>query len=86
MEKQETKPIMMSLYNYLGHAAGSELGKKVHETAIKLKEPIKTREIDTKIYKGPVCLYRKEFLQEYFKFKQNPEVNPSLGDYQDYSL
>ena len=41
---EEQKPYMMSLYEYLGHAAGSELGKEVAETAVKLKETIEESE------------------------------------------
>ena len=86
MENKELNSNMMSLYNYLGRAAGSELGKKVHEAAVRLKEPIQTRQIDTKVYKGTVCLYRREFLREYFLVIQNKKLEPSLGDRQDYSL
>jgi hypothetical protein len=63
---EEQKPYMMSLYDYLGRAAGSELGKEVAETAVKLKETIKTRYITNTRYKGEVMLYRREFLDEYF--------------------
>jgi len=65
MEKEQ-KPYMMSLYDYLGYAAGQELGKEVAETAVALKETIKTREISNTRYKGVVHLYRREFLDEYF--------------------
>jgi hypothetical protein len=65
MEKEQ-KPYLMSLYDYLGHAAGSELGKEVAETAVKLHETIRTREISNTRYKGVVHLYRREFLDEYF--------------------
>jgi hypothetical protein len=65
MEKEQ-KPYMMSLYDYLGYAAGSELGKKVAETAVALKETIKTRTITNTRYKGEIMLYRREFLDEYF--------------------
>lgn len=71
MENQKLSSDMMSLYNYLGRAAGSELGKKVHEAAVRQKEPIQTRQIDTKVYKGAVCLYRREFLREYFSKSQD---------------
>ena len=65
MEKEQ-KPYMMSLYDYLGHAAGQELGAEVAKTAVALKETIKTREISNTRYKGVVHLYRREFLDEYF--------------------
>ena len=65
----EQKPYMMSLYDYLGHAAGPELGKQVAETAVKLKETIEKRYITNTRYKGEILMYRREFLDEYFKNK-----------------
>lgn len=72
MEKKQVNqlPYMMSLYDYLGYAAGPELGKEVAETATKLQETIKTREISNTRYKGIVHLYRREFLDEYFGNKK----------------
>jgi hypothetical protein len=67
MENQVNKlPYMMSLYEYLGRAAGSELGKNVVETAVKLKETIKEQNVSNPKYTGKVLLYRREFLDEYF--------------------
>jgi hypothetical protein len=63
---EEQKPYMMSLYDYLGRAAGSELGKQVAETAVKLKETIKEQDVSNPKYTGKVLLYRREFLDEYF--------------------
>ena len=59
MEKEQVNqlPYLMSLYDYLGYAAGSELGKEVAETAVKLRETIRTREISNTRYKGVVHLY-----------------------------
>jgi hypothetical protein len=56
----------MSLYDYLGKAAGSELGKQVAETAVQLKETIQKRYVTNTRYKGEILLYRREFLDEYF--------------------
>lgn len=64
METQ--KPYMMSLYEYLGRAAGPELGKEVAEVAVKLKETIQEQEVSNPKYTGKVKLYRREFLDEYF--------------------
>lgn len=61
---------LISLYDYLGYAAGSELGKEVATAATKAKEKIGKRYITNTRYKGEVLLYRREFLQEYFKTKQ----------------
>lgn len=77
---------LISLYDYLGYAAGSQLGKQVATAATKAKEKIGRREISNTRYKGEVLLYRREFLQEYFSTKRNSDVEPSLGDRQDYSL
>jgi hypothetical protein len=65
MEK-ELKPYMMSLFEYLGYAAGSELGKEVYNTANKLRETIRTQEVSNPKYSGKVMLYRREFLDIYF--------------------
>jgi hypothetical protein len=65
MEK-ELKPYMMSLFEYLGYAAGSELGKEVYDTANKLRETIRTQEVSNPKYSGKVMLYRREFLDLYF--------------------
>jgi hypothetical protein len=69
MENQELKPFMMSLYEYLGYAAGSELGKEVATTAVALHETIKEQYVSNSKYTGNVKLYRREFLDEYFKQK-----------------
>ena len=66
---EEQKPYMMSLYEYLGRAAGSELGKQVADTAVKLRETIKEQDVSNPKYTGKVKLYRREFLDEYFKKK-----------------
>jgi hypothetical protein len=63
---EEQKPYMMSLYDYLGRAAGSELGKEVAATAVALKETIQKRYVTNARYKGEILLYRREFLDEYF--------------------
>lgn len=66
MSSKKELPYMMSLYDYLGRAAGSELGKEVCEVAVQLKETITERKISNPKYTGNVHLYRREFLDEYF--------------------
>lgn len=77
---------LISLYDYLGYAAGAKLGEQVYEAATKSKQEVGTREISNTRYKGKVMLYKREFLKEYFSTKRNSDVEPSLGDRQDYSL
>ncbi len=67
---EEQKSYMMSLYDYLGKAAGPELGKEVAETAVKLKETIEKRYVTNTRYKGEILMYRREFLDEYFGNKK----------------
>lgn len=64
------EPEMVSLFDFLGHAAGAALGAAVYGTARRSSEKVETRIIETKTYKGKVMLYRKAFLDNYFKPKQ----------------
>ena len=57
---------MLSLYDYLNRAAGSELGKKVAAEAGRLNIPIESKEISNPAYKGTILMYPKKFLDAYF--------------------
>ena len=57
---------MMSLYDYLGHAAGSDLGKKVAYAAAKSGIKSEIREVSHVGYKGPIMLYPRQFLDNFF--------------------
>ena len=57
---------MMSLYDYLGRAAGPELGKQVAIAAAKAGVKGETRQVSNPVYKGPVMLYPKAFLDNFF--------------------
>ena len=59
-----------SLYEYLGSPAGPTLGDEVNKVAIKQKQKYVTQEVNMKTYKGEVFCYTKEFLKEYFDFKE----------------
>ena len=58
---------LLSLYDYLGKAAGPELGKQVNETAKTKKIKYVVKEVSTPTYKGKVMMYPKSFLDNYFK-------------------
>lgn len=64
----------MSLYDYLGHAAGIKLGREVNETAQQRSIPINTRQISNPKYDGTVLLYPKWFLDEYFGKKDDDSL------------
>jgi len=57
---------MISLYDYLGHAAGSDLGKKVAYAAAKAGIKSEIREVSHIGYKGPIMLYPRDFLDNFF--------------------
>ena len=63
----EQDTIYLSLYDYLGRAAGQQLGADVNKIAIEKKIGFKQRFISNPIYQGNVHLYPVEFLEEYFK-------------------
>jgi len=60
---------MMSLYEYLGRAAGSELGKAVAEAAIRNKIHIDSHEVSNSKYTGKILKYPKTFLDTFFNKK-----------------
>ena len=66
MTEENNLPYMMSLYDYLGRAAGAELGMEVCKVAVELKETIQEREVSNPKYTGKIKLYRREFLDTYF--------------------
>ena len=58
---------MISLYDYLGRAAGPDLGKKVASAAAKAGVKHEMREVNHKGWNGPIMLYPRAFLDLYFK-------------------
>ena len=66
-EKINNNMEKISLYDYLGHAAGADLGQQVAYAAAKAGVITETRQVSNPVYKGPVMLYPKSFLDLYFK-------------------
>ena len=66
---------MLSLYDYLGYAAGEKLGKEVAEAAAKTQVKFEMREISNPKYTGKVMLYPEGFLKEYFQAKQDDVIS-----------
>jgi hypothetical protein len=58
---------MISLYDYLGRAAGPELGKQVADAARNSGVKGEIREVNHKGWNGPIMLYPRTFLDLYFK-------------------
>ena len=57
---------MISLYDYLGRAAGPDLGKTVATAAAKAGIKSEIREVSHVGYKGPIMLYPRTFLDNFF--------------------
>jgi hypothetical protein len=63
----ENKTEYLSLYDFLGKAAGEKLGFEVKQEADKQEILTQTREISNPKYTGIVYLYPKDFLEAYFR-------------------
>jgi len=64
----------LSLYDYLGYAAGSDLGKEVAKTAAVEKIGFQTKIVKNKAYSGEIMMYPKSFLDKYFGNTINDEL------------
>ena len=56
----------LSLYDFLGHPAGPELGAKVASAAKFSNVKILTKEIFNPRYQGIIMTYPQSFLEDYF--------------------
>jgi hypothetical protein len=68
LNKQTTE--MLSLYDYLGRAAGKKLGEQVAAYAKLRKARYGTKEVSHIGYQGIVQTYTKRFLDECFNAKK----------------
>jgi len=74
---------MLSLYDYLGRAAGSKLGLAVAKYAATQGATTGIREVSTKTYTGPVKLYTEDFLRAFFN---NPNYRTVIKEDNDLYL
>jgi hypothetical protein len=72
--------IMVSLFDYLGSAAGAELGKQVAEYAKIRNVVVGSRYVKNLKYKGIILTYMPEFLDEFFKVKSVIGTNRSQNN------
>jgi hypothetical protein len=68
----------LSLYDYLGHAAGLELGKEVATAATEAGIRLEKREISNSKYTGIVYLYPKNFLDFYFREPETYQIEDAF--------
>lgn len=74
---------MISLYDYLGHKAGSELGKQVYKYAMITGAKVGTKTIGHSPYKnGEIMTYERETIDQFFKVRDifiNIAINVDFG-------
>jgi len=61
----------LSLYDYLGKAAGSELGKQVHNAAMADGIPTDRKYVSNTVYRGWIQMYPENWLKGYFSAGQS---------------
>jgi hypothetical protein len=71
-----------SLYEYLGHAAGADLGKQVAAAAKLAGVKIESHEVSNVKYSGTILKYPVAFLNEHF----HPTIELTAKDTQDDEL
>jgi hypothetical protein len=62
----------LSLYEFLGRAAGSNLGLKIHQIASRNGITIGERNVSNRKYTGKIKTYPKSFLVGFFSDKNQP--------------
>jgi len=70
LNKQQQPIDMLSLYDYLGRAAGNKLGEQVAAYAKLRKAKYATKYVSNPAYQGEVMMYTKAFLDECFNAKK----------------
>lgn len=82
----------LSLYDFLGKAAGEKLGFEVKQEANKQEILTQNREITNSKFTGTVLLYPKEFLEFYFREPDSirvddlPKGHDWMGNVEDDDL
>ena len=76
---------MLSLYDYLGKAAGEELGKEVRHVAAQAGIKTEMRKISNPKYTGKVVLYPKPFLEFYFREPETYQIEDALPKGHDWT-
>jgi hypothetical protein len=66
----QTQTEYKSLYEYLGHAAGSDLGKEVAAAASAEKVKMAAKYVQNSKYKGEILMYPIDWLDYYFLNKK----------------
>jgi hypothetical protein len=76
---------MLSLYDYLGKAAGNKLGFEVAQAATDAGIKTELREISNPKYTGKVTLYPKDFLEFHFRDPETYQIEDALPKGHDWT-
>jgi hypothetical protein len=76
---------MLSLYDYLGKAAGNKLGFEVAQAATDAGIKTEIREVSNPKYTGKVSLYPKDFLEFYFREPASYQIEDALPEGHDWT-
>ena len=71
---------ILSLYDYLGHPAGKELGGKINKEAKRMGVSYRTKYVSNPKWKGNVHCYPRNFLDTYFGKTTEPPKSNYLDD------
>ena len=63
-----------SLYDFLGKAAGRELGLEVAKAALRDRILVQTKNVSNRQYKGEIKMYPVYWLEEYFDTRSTPST------------
>jgi hypothetical protein len=75
----------LSLYDYLGKAAGNKLGFEVAQAATDAGIKTEIREVSNPKYTGKVSLYPKDFLEFYFREPASYQIEDALPEGHDWT-
>lgn len=68
MESSETK--FVSLYDYLGHAAGKELGSQCEKFHRYMNLPSSYKNVKNNNYTGKIKTYKHSNIEKFFKVRE----------------
>jgi hypothetical protein len=68
---------MLSLFDYLGRAAGSKLGLEVAKYAREQNSKIEIRQVSNSKYSGPINLYTENLIEAFFN---NPNYRKIINE------
>ena len=76
----------VSLYDFLGRAAGQQLGKEVYRAAQLSSQSTIIKQVSNPKYTGKIVMYKPEFLRKYFNGLTTTITEPTKTTTTDESI